>query len=111
MIAFRALAAFLAVSSSFFVRGDVTPSEPGPGSTFNAGLTCRITWQGDADSRTAWKDMAIELMSGSNLDMEHITSNSEKLFFLLNEADFYRQPSQRIRTEVGIAASNTSAPK
>jgi len=80
MIAFRALAALLALSSSFFVRGDVTPSEPGPGSTFNAGSTCRITWQGDADSRTAWRDMAIELMSGSNLDMEHITSNFEFFF-------------------------------
>jgi len=74
MVAFRALAVLLAFASPILVHADMTPSEPGPGSVFNAGSKCRITWQGDADSPTAWKEMAIQLMSGSNLAMVHITT-------------------------------------
>lgn len=74
MVAFRALTVLLAFASPILVHADVTPSEPGPGSVFNAGSKCRVTWQGDADSPTAWKEMAIELMSGSNLAMVHITT-------------------------------------
>jgi len=74
MFAFQSLAGLLVLASPFMVLADVTPSEPGPGAIFRAGSTCRITWQGDADSTTAWKDMAIELMSGSNLNMVHVTT-------------------------------------
>ena len=74
MVAFRALAVLLAFAPPIFVHADVTPSEPGPGSVFNAGSKCRVTWQADTASPTAWKDMALQLMSGSNLAMVHITS-------------------------------------
>jgi len=74
MVAFQLIAALIALGSSLTVLADVTPSEPSPGSVFRAGQTCRLTWQGDTDSTTVWKDMAIELMSGSNLDMVHVTT-------------------------------------
>lgn len=74
MVAFRALVALLAFVSPIFVHAEVSPNEPGPGSVFNAGSKCRIVWQADTTSTTAWKGMAIQLMSGSNLGMVHITS-------------------------------------
>ena len=74
MFATHAFAALLALATPFFALADVTPSEPGPGDSFNAGATCHTTWFGDTDSTTIWSDMAIELMSGSNLGMVHITS-------------------------------------
>lgn len=63
--------------SSFYLlaaNAEVTPSAPGPGDSFNAGSTCTIVWSGDKDSTTVWKDMAIELMTGSNTGMVHITT-------------------------------------
>ena len=68
------LAGLLALASSLIVMADVTPSEPSPGSIFKAGQTCLVTWQGDPNSTTVWKGMAIELMSGSNVEMVHVTS-------------------------------------
>ncbi|KAF6753492.1 hypothetical protein DFP72DRAFT_751064, partial [Ephemerocybe angulata] len=56
------------------VRADVTPSEPGPGTKFNAGTTCTVSWEGDKDSTTAWKDMSIQLMTGDNFAMVHLTT-------------------------------------
>ena len=83
MVAFQLLAGLLAFASPM-VLADVTPSEPSPGSVFRAGSTCRVTWEGDTDSTTAWKDMAIELMSGSNLNMVHATSKSLPAAFMLS---------------------------
>ncbi|KIM39605.1 hypothetical protein M413DRAFT_19748 [Hebeloma cylindrosporum] len=74
MFAAHAFAALLALATPFFALADVTPSEPGPGDSFNAGATCRTTWLADPDSTTVWKNMAIQLMSGSNLGMVHITT-------------------------------------
>lgn len=74
MVVFHALAGLLALASPLMVLADVNPSEPGPGSIFKAGSKCHVTWQGDTDSTTAWKDMAIELMSGSNLNMVPVTT-------------------------------------
>ncbi|KAG6865653.1 hypothetical protein C0991_000572 [Blastosporella zonata] len=73
-----ALSAFLA-STSLLVRADVTPSDPGPGVVYNVGGTCHITWTGDATSTTAWKDMSIELMTGDNLEMVHLTTVATNL--------------------------------
>jgi hypothetical protein len=70
----HAFTALVALSAPLLAIADVTPSEPGPGDIFNAGATCPIVWLGDKDSTTAWKDMAIELMTGDNLNMIHITT-------------------------------------
>ncbi|KAK0452714.1 uncharacterized protein EV420DRAFT_680039 [Desarmillaria tabescens] len=67
------LFAIAAVSAIIGVYADVVPTVPGPGDSYDEGASCVITWTGDKSS-TAWKDMAIELMSGSNTAMVHITT-------------------------------------
>jgi len=84
MFAVHALTALLALAVPLLVQADVNPSEPGPGDSFNAGSTCRIVWLADKDSTTVWKDMSIQLMSGSNLGMEHITSESRVHMRVMN---------------------------
>lgn len=71
-----ALTAFLASASLLVARADVVPSVPGPGVVYNSGATCRIEWDGDKDSNTVWKNMSIQLMTGSNFEMVHLTSAS-----------------------------------
>ncbi|KAG6917100.1 hypothetical protein DXG01_003920 [Tephrocybe rancida] len=73
-----ALTAFLA-STSLLVRADVIPSVPGPGIVYKVGGTCHIEWGGDVDSTAAWKDMAIELMTGDNFNMVHLTTVATQL--------------------------------
>ncbi|KII85980.1 hypothetical protein PLICRDRAFT_165575 [Plicaturopsis crispa FD-325 SS-3] len=54
------------------VRADPNPSEPSPGDVFNQGATCHIAW--DVDTTGTWKTMNIELMTGSNTGMVHLTT-------------------------------------
>jgi hypothetical protein len=74
MLAASLFTALLASASLRLARSDVTPNEPGPGGSFNQGTQCHIAWAGDTNSTTMWKDMAIELMSGSNSGMVHLTT-------------------------------------
>jgi len=60
------------LASSSLVRADVNPTEPGPTDVFKAGGTCHIAWQ--PDTTGTWKVMNIELMTGSNLQMVHLTT-------------------------------------
>ncbi|KAI0765994.1 hypothetical protein BC629DRAFT_1266598, partial [Irpex lacteus] len=53
-------------------RADPTPSAPGPGDVFNQGADCKIEWS--PDTTGTWTQMSIELMTGANLDMKHLTS-------------------------------------
>lgn len=72
MVSSFSLAVLLASAASvLLVRADVNPSTP---NTANAGSTCLITWTGDTNSTTNWADMAIELMTGNNLDMVFVTT-------------------------------------
>lgn len=68
--------ALLALSASLFtatlVRADVTPLAPAPGNVFNEGSTCHIAWTPDRTG--AWKTTNIELMTGNNLNMVHLTT-------------------------------------
>jgi hypothetical protein len=66
--------AALAASALVAVHADPNPSEPGPGDVFNQGANCPIAW--DADTSGAWKEMYIELMTGDNFNMVHLTSES-----------------------------------
>ena len=75
MFSTKTLIAFFAFAAPFFVRAAVTPTGPAPGDRFDEGSACNITWIGDKNSSTIWKNMAIELMSGSNTNMQFITSN------------------------------------
>ncbi|KAI9440836.1 hypothetical protein H4582DRAFT_1811769 [Lactarius indigo] len=51
---------------------DPTPLGPGPGDIFNEGSTCHITWTPDASG--VWKTLNIELMTGDNFNMVHLTT-------------------------------------
>jgi hypothetical protein len=67
--------ASLALSATLLatlVRADVTPLAPAPGNVFNEGSTCHIAWT--PDTTGAWKTTSIELMTGNNLDMVHLTT-------------------------------------
>ncbi|KAA1470106.1 hypothetical protein DENSPDRAFT_741982, partial [Dentipellis sp. KUC8613] len=48
------------------------PTEPGPGEVFKEGQTCHIAW--DPDTTGTWKTMNIELMTGNNFAMVHLTT-------------------------------------
>lgn len=69
--------AFLS-QSALLVRADVLPTGPSPGDSFKQNSTCLVTWAGDTNSTTlepkAWKNMSIELMTGDNFAMVHLTS-------------------------------------
>ncbi|TRM58830.1 hypothetical protein BD626DRAFT_410147 [Schizophyllum amplum] len=67
-------AALALTATAALVRADATPTDPGPGSSFTAGKECTFNWDADTDSTTAWKSMTVELMSGSNQAMNHITT-------------------------------------
>lgn len=60
------------VLAAVAARADPNPSEPGPGAVYKEGGQCHISW--DPDTTGTWTTMNIELMSGSNLQMNHITS-------------------------------------
>ncbi|KAK0489436.1 hypothetical protein IW261DRAFT_1325956 [Armillaria novae-zelandiae] len=65
---------FVIAAAIIGVYADVTPTVPGPSDSYDEGASCVIAWTGDKASTTAWKNMAIELMSGSNTAMVHITT-------------------------------------
>ena len=68
--------ALFVLAAPLIACADVTPTEPAPAEVFNAGTTCHIAWDGDANSTTSWKDMTIQLMTGDNFNMIALTSKS-----------------------------------
>ena len=70
MFAYAALVAL--VANAMFVHAEVVPTAPGPGDVFKQGDQCTFTWT--PDSTGTWKQMNVELMSGNNWQMSHITS-------------------------------------
>ncbi|KAI0074485.1 hypothetical protein K474DRAFT_1570617, partial [Panus rudis PR-1116 ss-1] len=60
------------LATALVARADPVPTDPGPGDVFNEGSTCHIAWE--VDTTGTWKIMNIELMSGSNTQMNHITT-------------------------------------
>ncbi|KAF9454446.1 hypothetical protein P691DRAFT_770636 [Macrolepiota fuliginosa MF-IS2] len=63
-----------ALASAFVARAIVSPTEPSPGSVYREGETCPITWNADPDSPSDWKNMNIQLMTGDNFNMQHLTT-------------------------------------
>ncbi|TDL26702.1 hypothetical protein BD410DRAFT_783815 [Rickenella mellea] len=51
---------------------DPTPNGPGPGDVFKEGADCPISWS--ADTTGVWKTMNIELMTGDNFNMVHLST-------------------------------------
>ncbi|KAG1752737.1 uncharacterized protein EDB91DRAFT_533092 [Suillus paluster] len=48
------------------------PESPGPGDVFRSGSSCVIEW--NTNLTQPWDDVAIDLMSGSNLNMSKVTT-------------------------------------
>lgn len=72
MVPSSAFALIIATLTAFAVRADVTPTEPGPRTTCRQGQKCRTAWKGDTNGKSA--NMAIELMTGDNFNMVHLTT-------------------------------------
>ncbi|CAE6452158.1 unnamed protein product [Rhizoctonia solani] len=53
------------------------PTEPSGSSVFNVGQQCTIKW--DADSTGSWKNMNVQLMTGDNWNMIHITTVAQNI--------------------------------
>ncbi|KAJ1306397.1 hypothetical protein OPQ81_007402 [Rhizoctonia solani] len=53
------------------------PTEPSGTSVFNVGQQCTMKW--DADATGGWKKMSVQLMTGDNLGMIHITTVAQDI--------------------------------
>ncbi|KAJ8515686.1 hypothetical protein ONZ45_g6918 [Pleurotus djamor] len=71
---FASLTALAVLAAALVARADPTPSEPGPGAVYNEGATCRITWDTTPANAEQWKEMNIQLMTGDNFNMIHLTT-------------------------------------
>ncbi|OJT03285.1 hypothetical protein TRAPUB_6063 [Trametes pubescens] len=60
------------IAGAAFVHADPTPSAPGPGDVFREGGQCTFAW--DVDTTGTWKEMNVELMTGDNWNMVHLTT-------------------------------------
>ena len=80
MRGFNALAANLlaahnvANAAAAPAAGGVTPTAPGPSDVFKEGSDCVFKWTPDTSGQ--WKETNVELMTGDNFHMVHITSES-----------------------------------
>ncbi|KAF8240226.1 hypothetical protein L208DRAFT_1233636 [Tricholoma matsutake] len=52
----------------------IVPSVPGPGVIYKTGDICHLEWTGDQVSTNVWQNTTIELMTGSNFGMIHLTT-------------------------------------
>jgi hypothetical protein len=68
----------LFLSIALVALADVTPTDPGPGQVFQAGAACAIAWT--PDTTGTWKTLNIELMTGDNINMVHLTSSCCYIF-------------------------------
>ncbi|KAG7094460.1 hypothetical protein E1B28_008056 [Marasmius oreades] len=63
---------FAALSTLSTISAVVIPTAPGPGAVFNQGSKCSTSWVGDTEGK--WNDMTIELMTGDNFRMIHLST-------------------------------------
>ena len=64
--------ALLAFSLVPAVLADPVPTTPAPGDKFTQGDKCTFSWVPDTTGK--WKVMNVELMTGDNFNMIHLTS-------------------------------------
>ncbi|KAI9509138.1 hypothetical protein F5148DRAFT_1148522 [Russula earlei] len=60
------------LSLAFVALADPIPTGPSPGQVFTEGSACTINWTPDTTGN--WKIMNIELMTGNNFNMVHLTT-------------------------------------
>lgn len=64
--------ALLPLALTAAALADLTPTAPGPGQSFKAGTNCTIQW--NVDQTGTWKNVTIDLMSGSNNNMSFVAN-------------------------------------
>lgn len=87
----------------------VTLLRPDPGEKVKAGASCLVQWKGDTDSKTIWKKMSIQLMTGDNYNMVFLKSMSPLNSTYRTLADVRLQPLLLTKTELLTANSNILA--
>lgn len=50
----------------------VVPTAPGPNEVFKEGQGCNLSWK--LDTTDTWKNFTVDLMSGSNIEMNKVTT-------------------------------------
>jgi hypothetical protein len=85
-----AFSAFV-LSLALVVFANPNPTIPDPGHIDDEGGTCAIGWTPDPTG--LWKTMNIELMTGDNFNMVHLTSSSSCVFFVQVIIDLSYLPS------------------
>jgi len=68
----RSAFSVVVLSLALVALAEVTPTDPSPGQVFKPGAACSIAW--NADTTGTWKTLNIELMTGDNLNMVHLTT-------------------------------------
>lgn len=71
MLSRLALPIFI-LSTPLVAFAQVVPTGPSPNQVFNDGTNCEVDWS--PDTTGTWKTLNIELMTGDNLNMVHLTS-------------------------------------
>ncbi|KAG8683208.1 hypothetical protein FRC11_013850 [Ceratobasidium sp. 423] len=84
------------------------PTEPSGASVFNVGQACTIKW--DADSTGGWKDMNIQLMTGDNLNMIHITTIAQNVDATDATKNTYSYPCPNVTPNSAIYFYQFSSP-
>ncbi|CAE6502078.1 unnamed protein product [Rhizoctonia solani] len=67
----------LAAGAIVGVVGAPNPTEPSAASVFNVGKDCTMKW--DVDATGTWKAMNVQLMTGDNFNMIHITTVGQNI--------------------------------
>jgi hypothetical protein len=62
------------LSSPLLASAIILPSEPTPDTVFTEGSKCHIAWSADANAASAWKTTNIQLMTGDNYKMVHLST-------------------------------------
>ncbi|WAQ83811.1 hypothetical protein PtA15_4A260 [Puccinia triticina] len=111
------------------VYSAVTPTGPGPNEIFREGQPCKISW--NLDTSNKWKSFSVDLMSGSNFNMNvvknvfkgmdgtkgpasysapcsKVTPNSAIYFYQFNQAG--EEPAWTTRFTIASLAGKFTAP-
>ena len=72
MFSHLAFPTFILSTALLALADGITPLEPDPGAIYNTNANCPISWTPDTSG--GWKTMYIELMTGDNINMVHLTS-------------------------------------
>lgn len=70
----------------------IAPSEPSPESSFNIGTDITATWNNTDVGTDQWTNMTIELMTGSNYNMIHLSYVATKINAMTSTSYSFKAP-------------------